>query len=1094
MAKCFQIAPNAIALVLSRVRGDREDTTSNKPSEKFKRLTGYEIFADFKAANMQHFWNKSMMHALSEIFCLGWIDQHVLLVQGKEEHLDVLRNGWARRVLSPPAGFLIKCIGDVSPINMSPVSQSQFIPLGEILCLAVSSMNSAHKPVTREALEEHLTSSFPGVPTPSSEVVRHTLNMLVRERKIYPTPEGYFVVTPQTYYITPSLIRTNNKWYHLDDRLTDRTPPQSLPPQPQLQCTPPPSGNATPSALRERPVRKNHGDAYNPPGHDDASRGHLSAPGAAAPPGKTLKEHRADLYATKTPKDRSAGAGDAAPSPLSKEHGGEPPSYPHPHPPPPPPPPAQPTAPTEAAEKGKAAPSSSSSFPFKTDTLSKRKEGSGGSSAGVEKQSKRFGLRLFRLSFKKDKTRQLATFSAQFPPEEWPLRDEDVPAAPIPRDVEMEIIRRINPDLTVENVARHTAVMKRLEEERAHKNKSALHHNARSRRGRGHRRLPPHGKSRSHSKPRTCRGDPSDASDWDLVFMERDYRFFSHSLVRSPREAMYTLERARGGGGGATYLVHSNPNITESYCPVAPEWDVSGELAKRRTEMPFPEPSRGTTKESKVQRSHSHNQDRKSRHERSDQAKERSRSMDNSLKGPSLGTPENHEHGPEERSHYYTDDGALRATQKSSHFSRIMFSAAKFHSDFNVPDLGKGSLDESRGHRNTAERNKSRDSLPTYNELMGLSPKPSTEDYFQCNTSNETILTAPSPQAKSEYDTLTSSGGLHKGSPADRQTPHLTSPHALEYKEELAQAAKGPGGGPVRLTPSQTPELLQSARLTPHQHNRKEIFSKDTLFKPPHNSALPAGYADSGGYSKSGTLRKASHAKSTEALDNPEPQQPSNSATSSASPAALQVCVEPCGGGGGGGGASASFDYYNVSDDEEEDDEEADEDSHKESLTAEDGPDHGDCGGVGGGGGGGGCGGGVGGVGEGTMQWLMEREKEHELQRKLETNLTLLSPKETEGGGGQKSAHSARLDSMDSSSVTVDSGFNSPRTRESLASNTSSIVESNRRQNPALSPGHMGTPGHIGLPFSFRAIPEPPSAQPEKLQKPSNCLASITSV
>lgn len=67
------------------------------------------------------------------------------------------------------------------------------------------------------------------------------------------------------------------------------------------------------------------------------------------------------------------------------------------------------------------------------------------------------------------------------------------------------------------------------------------------------------------------------------------------------------------------------------------------------------------------------------------------------------------------------------------------------------------------------------------------------------------------------------------------------------------------------------------------------------------------------------------------------------------------------------------------------------------------------------------------------------------------------------------------------------------RTRESLASNTSSIVESNRRQNPALSPGHIGT-SSIGLPFSFRAIPEPPTTQPEKLQKTSNCLASITSV
>ncbi|XP_054865881.1 storkhead-box protein 2 isoform X1 [Amphiprion ocellaris] len=1074
MEKFLQIAPHSLALVLSRVCGeDEEDSTppsSAQPPVKFQHQSGYEVFASFKAVNMLHFWNKALTHALSEVFFLGWIDEQVLLIQGKEVHLQVLRNGWTRRTLKPPQGFDIKYIGDVSPISMSPISQSQFIPLGEILCLAISAMNSAHKPVNQEALVEHLTASFPGVPTPSSEVLRHTLNMLVRERKIYPTPEGYFIVTPQTYFITPSLIRTNNKWYHLDDRLPERQQQQQQQQQQQPQhCTSPQSANvpsSTPGCLRERPPRKNHSDSYNSY-REDPARLHATAHQSKSP-----KEHRGDSYQSKPPKDHNGG--DPLPSTSAKEHRGEPPSYPYP--PAPTSPPAQQPPPQEPADKSK----SITSFPYKTDTLTKKKEGSGGGGSS-EKQSKRFGLRLFRLSFKKDKMRQLATFSAQFPPEEWPLRDEDVPTTPIPREVEMEIIRRINPDLTVENVARHTAVMKRLEEERTQKNKagSSAQHSARSRRGRGHRRAP-HGKSRSHSKPRTSRGDPSEGSNWDLVFMERDYRFFSHSLVRSPREAMYTLERRRSGG--ATYLVHSNPNITESYCPVTPEWDVSGELAKRRTEMPFPEPSRGTC-QSRVQRSHSHNQDRKSRHERSDQAKERSRSMDNSLKGPSLGAPEDFEPRLEERSHYYTDDGTLRATQKSSHYSRIMFSAAKFHSDFNVPDLGKGSLDESR-IRSTMERNKSRDSLPTYNELMGLSPKPSTDEYFQCNTSNETILTAPSPQAKSEYDTLTSSGGLRKGSPADRQTPHLTSPHTMEYKEDLS-TAKGQNGS-ARLTPSQTPEPAQNARLTPHQHNvdpggggggivikRKEIFSKDTLFKPPHN-ALSTGYVDSS-YTKSGTLRKASHAKSTEALDNPEPQQPSNSATPSASPAVLQGCLEPT-------VPSASFDYYNVSDDEEE--EEAEEDSHKELATAEDSKDHGEGGGNGGGGGGG---------GEGTMQWLLEREKDHDLQRKLETNLTLLSPKETENSSSQKSAHSARLDSMDSSSVTVDSGFNSPRTRESLASNTSSIVESNRRQNPALSPGHIGS-SSIGLPFSFRAIPEPPTTQPEKLQKSSNCLASITSV
>lgn len=69
--------------------------------------------------------------------------------------------------------------------------------------------------------------------------------------------------------------------------------------------------------------------------------------------------------------------------------------------------------------------------------------------------------------------------------------------------------------------------------------------------------------------------------------------------------------------------------------------------------------------------------------------------------------------------------------------------------------------------------------------------------------------------------------------------------------------------------------------------------------------------------------------------------------------------------------------------------------------------------------------------------------------------------------------------------------FFSFSTRESLASNTSSIVESNRRQNPALSPAHGGA----GPNFNFRASTDPPTNEAEKLQKPSNCLqASVTSV
>ncbi|XP_072524322.1 storkhead-box protein 2 isoform X2 [Salminus brasiliensis] len=867
--------------------------------------------------------------------------------------------------------------GDVSPISMSPISQSQFIPLGEILCLAISAMNSARKTVTQETLIEHLATCFPGVPTPSLEILRHTLNMLVRERKIYPTPEGYFIVTPQTYFITPSLIRTNSKWYHLDERI-----PAAM----QQSCSSPPSGTVTPSAsgcVRERQHHKNHAEPYSDSYREDLPSTHTSTLQ------RRSKEHK------------------EAPYPVSP-------------------------LPQQPSEKSKSA----LSFAFKTDGSSKQRDGSS-STGGSEKQSKKFGLKLFRLSFKKDKTKHLATFSAQFPPEEWPLRDEETPSA-VPRDVEMEIIRRINPDLTVENLARHTAVMKRLEEEKAQRNKASAsaQQSARGKRGRGHRKAQQGKQSRSHSKTRASRGDPSEGSNLDISY-DRDYKFYSSSLVRSPRETMMSMERNRG-----KYMVHSNPNIVESHFTTAPEWDVSGELAKRRTEMPFPEPSRAQS-HSKVHRSHSHTQERKSRNERSDKAKERSRSMDNSkgpLGGPYLGNPEDFECSPDDRSRYYTDDGTLRASTQKSHYSRAMLSAARLNTDVCVPDVGRGTAEDAM-HCRPLEKSKSKDSLPAYGDLKSCSPKTLVDDYYQRSASGEASFSAPSPLTKSSHDF---SDSIWKGISSDRPTPLLTSPHLAEYKDDSSM-----GQNSITLSvPNQTPEPLPNGRLM-HQHNpdsgdldkMAEVYSQETLFKP-------SDYVESS-FSRPGTMRKSPHTKSAEVLDTQEHFD---------EPLPLSS-MPPSSGQEQASCAETTFDYYNVSDDDSEG---AGHKNKVEEKVLE---------------------------GGGTMQWLLEREKERDLQRKFEKNLTFLSPKEGESNNSQKSAHSTRLDSMDSSSVTVDSGFNSPRTRESLASNTSSNVENSRRQNMALSPGHIGTkrPPPPYQPPSFRSIPEPPAARPEK-------QASITSV
>lgn len=137
MDKFLQIAPHSLALVLSRLcRQDEEDTPSSSPAPSKAELSvnlqhhiGYEVFAAFKATNMQHFWNQALTRALSEIFFLGWIDQHVLLLQGKDVHLQILRNGWTRRTLQPPQGFDIKCIGGY-PINYQHIIINKRVKMG----------------------------------------------------------------------------------------------------------------------------------------------------------------------------------------------------------------------------------------------------------------------------------------------------------------------------------------------------------------------------------------------------------------------------------------------------------------------------------------------------------------------------------------------------------------------------------------------------------------------------------------------------------------------------------------------------------------------------------------------------------------------------------------------------------------------------------------------------------------------------------------------------------------------------------------------------------------------------------------------------
>lgn len=137
MESFLQIAPHSLAIVLARAgAGEASGAAAVSESDELPRHhTGYEIFADFKAENsQQHVWNQRITEAVSETFFLGWIDEHVLLIQGKEDHLEVLREGWMRRSLNPPRGFTIKYLGKMFAATPGASHPSCLIRLKFLFC------------------------------------------------------------------------------------------------------------------------------------------------------------------------------------------------------------------------------------------------------------------------------------------------------------------------------------------------------------------------------------------------------------------------------------------------------------------------------------------------------------------------------------------------------------------------------------------------------------------------------------------------------------------------------------------------------------------------------------------------------------------------------------------------------------------------------------------------------------------------------------------------------------------------------------------------------------------------------------------------
>ncbi|NXO66281.1 STOX1 protein, partial [Phainopepla nitens] len=290
-------------------------------------------------------------------------------------------------------------LGDVTPAVMNPLWQSRSVPLAEGICQTISDMNAAHVMVTQETLMEHLVKNYPGIAMPSHNILYNILGSLIKERKIYHAGEGYFIVTPNTYFMTNDAIADNRRIL-LEDSCCCSSPSITY------------LVNIRPCA--ERKLVK----------EDIPTVSHYRSCNCFPDQNMLCEERHWQVTSHESNGEGKRGCSELKPS-----------------------------IPTRGI--------SASAENHSWDTIKSL------TSVKAKLKSKIFGLGLFwRSGSKKEKhKKEYSTFSAQFPPQEWPVRDED-DLDNIPRDIEHEIIKRINPALTVDNLIKHTILMQKFEEQK----------------------------------------------------------------------------------------------------------------------------------------------------------------------------------------------------------------------------------------------------------------------------------------------------------------------------------------------------------------------------------------------------------------------------------------------------------------------------------------------------------------------------------------------------------------------------------------------------------------------------------------------------
>ncbi|KRZ06155.1 Storkhead-box protein 1 [Trichinella zimbabwensis] len=252
------VAASCLAIVLGRCGGGdvvghrmlnrrsrRQSSALRNGAAMMKPENGYRIFLDFVDTNRSAFgWNPTLVASLDGLDFVGFVRPGTLFVSAEAPCLENLRNAWARRILKPPSGFVIKSFGeaeeaskaygplatqvplvgvgqfvpsskagDVNGIEMHEVPQTQFIPLSDVLCTVISALNRIGQPATIQSIMEALRQQYVGMTIPKEDMIYAAIGGLMAQGRLYCMGNHYFISTPFVQLTNPAFCMGSNPYF-----------------------------------------------------------------------------------------------------------------------------------------------------------------------------------------------------------------------------------------------------------------------------------------------------------------------------------------------------------------------------------------------------------------------------------------------------------------------------------------------------------------------------------------------------------------------------------------------------------------------------------------------------------------------------------------------------------------------------------------------------------------------------------------------------------------------------------------------------------------------------------------------------------------